>query len=380
MPIGAGRAARSHPSSNDYCVVRPDVMVLLCRAGAEGCRTRSAISRGQTREPPVRGHGPPTARARRPLSGRRPEPRPTHPSPCAGGRSRHPADQEKLVLRSRTAALFTAAATLAFGAVALTVQPEPAAAHGTPMRSGQPDLPVLAGRPQPHRRDQAEQPGLRRRVAQSGTTPLYNWFGVLRSDAGGRTVGFIPDGQLCSGGNARVRRIRPGPHRLAADPPDVRRASRLQVQQLGPPPRHVLLLRHEGQLEPDPAAGLERPGGAVPHGDQPAAARRRRAPTTATTTSAATCRRVSPAGTSSTPAGSARTARRTSSAAPTSSSTAATARSPASAPAAHAPPTTTPAADHAPRRPRPPRRRPPPRRPTRPPRRCRLATAWRSTG
>ncbi|MEU7829345.1 MULTISPECIES: lytic polysaccharide monooxygenase [unclassified Nonomuraea] len=37
-------------------------------------------------------------------------------------------------------------------------------------------------------------------VAQSGATPLYNWFAVLRSDAGGRTSGFIPDGQLCSGG------------------------------------------------------------------------------------------------------------------------------------------------------------------------------------
>ena len=31
-------------------------------------------------------------------------------------------------------------------------------------------------------------------------TPLYNWFAVLRSDAGGRTTGFIPDGELCSGG------------------------------------------------------------------------------------------------------------------------------------------------------------------------------------
>ncbi|MBO4208170.1 lytic polysaccharide monooxygenase [Micromonospora echinofusca] len=38
-------------------------------------------------------------------------------------------------------------------------------------------------------------------VAQSGANSLYNWFSVLRSDAGGRTVGFIPDGQLCSGGN-----------------------------------------------------------------------------------------------------------------------------------------------------------------------------------
>jgi chitin-binding protein len=38
-------------------------------------------------------------------------------------------------------------------------------------------------------------------VATSGTNSLYNWFSVLRSDANGRTTGFIPDGQLCSGGN-----------------------------------------------------------------------------------------------------------------------------------------------------------------------------------
>jgi chitin-binding protein len=38
-------------------------------------------------------------------------------------------------------------------------------------------------------------------VNQGGANPLYNWFGVLRSDAAGRTTGFVPDGQLCSGGN-----------------------------------------------------------------------------------------------------------------------------------------------------------------------------------
>jgi chitin-binding protein len=38
-------------------------------------------------------------------------------------------------------------------------------------------------------------------VAVSGVNSLYNWFGVLRSDGAGRTKGFIPDGQLCSGGN-----------------------------------------------------------------------------------------------------------------------------------------------------------------------------------
>ena len=46
-------------------------------------------------------------------------------------------------------------------------------------------------------------------ISQAGTTPLYNWFAVLRSDAGGRTVGFIPDGQLCSGGTGGPYDFRP---------------------------------------------------------------------------------------------------------------------------------------------------------------------------
>lgn len=37
-------------------------------------------------------------------------------------------------------------------------------------------------------------------VAAGGTQPLYDWFGVLRSDGQGRTRGYIPDGRLCSGG------------------------------------------------------------------------------------------------------------------------------------------------------------------------------------
>jgi predicted carbohydrate-binding protein with CBM5 and CBM33 domain len=37
-------------------------------------------------------------------------------------------------------------------------------------------------------------------VAAGGTQPLYDWYGVLRSDGAGRTRGFIPDGQICSGG------------------------------------------------------------------------------------------------------------------------------------------------------------------------------------
>ncbi|GAA3512387.1 chitin-binding protein [Streptosporangium album] len=44
-------------------------------------------------------------------------------------------------------------------------------------------------------------PACQAAVDQSGANSLYNWFSVLRSDGAGRTSGFIPDGQACSGGN-----------------------------------------------------------------------------------------------------------------------------------------------------------------------------------
>jgi chitin-binding protein len=40
-------------------------------------------------------------------------------------------------------------------------------------------------------------------VASGGTQPLYDWFGVLRSDGAGRTTGFINDGEICGGGTAK---------------------------------------------------------------------------------------------------------------------------------------------------------------------------------
>ncbi|MFE4599700.1 lytic polysaccharide monooxygenase [Kitasatospora indigofera] len=44
-------------------------------------------------------------------------------------------------------------------------------------------------------------PACQAAVAQSGTTPLYNWFAVLDSNANGRGQGYVPDGTLCSAGN-----------------------------------------------------------------------------------------------------------------------------------------------------------------------------------
>ncbi|MEU4339165.1 lytic polysaccharide monooxygenase [Micromonospora lupini] len=103
--------------------------------------------------------------------------------------------------RSRTAAVLTAALTFALGAVALASSPQPAAAHGAAMTPGSrtylcwQDGLSQTGEIRPNN------PACSAAVAQSGTNSLYNWFSVLRSDAGGRTTGFIPDGQLCSGGN-----------------------------------------------------------------------------------------------------------------------------------------------------------------------------------
>ncbi|MFI7275584.1 lytic polysaccharide monooxygenase [Streptomyces sp. NPDC049879] len=45
-----------------------------------------------------------------------------------------------------------------------------------------------------------QNPACRAALNKSGANGFYNWFAVLRSDGGGRTQGFVPDGKLCSGG------------------------------------------------------------------------------------------------------------------------------------------------------------------------------------
>jgi chitin-binding protein len=44
-----------------------------------------------------------------------------------------------------------------------------------------------------------QNPACQSAIAQSGPTPLFNWFAVGNRTAGGGTVGVIPDGKLCSG-------------------------------------------------------------------------------------------------------------------------------------------------------------------------------------
>ena len=96
----------------------------------------------------------------------------------------------------RSAAL-AATAALALIITALVI---PAQAHGVTMFPGSRTFLCWQDGLRENGQIQSYNPACAAAVAQSGTTPLYNWFAVLRSDGAGRTSGFIPDGQLCSGG------------------------------------------------------------------------------------------------------------------------------------------------------------------------------------
>ncbi|WP_305783980.1 lytic polysaccharide monooxygenase auxiliary activity family 9 protein [Symbioplanes lichenis] len=93
-----------------------------------------------------------------------------------------------------------ASAILAATAGVVVLTSGPAEAHGAMMVPGSrtylcwKDSVGATGQVQP------KNPACAAAIAQSGPSSMYNWFAVLRSDGAGRTSGFIPDGQPCSGG------------------------------------------------------------------------------------------------------------------------------------------------------------------------------------
>ncbi|MEO3818753.1 lytic polysaccharide monooxygenase [Plantactinospora sp. B24E8] len=91
-------------------------------------------------------------------------------------------------------------AALAAGVITV-VNSAPASAHGAAMTPGSRTFLCWRDGLSPTGQIIPNNPACSAAVAQSGANTLYNWFSVLRSDAGGRTTGFVPDGQLCSGGN-----------------------------------------------------------------------------------------------------------------------------------------------------------------------------------
>lgn len=92
------------------------------------------------------------------------------------------------------------AATLLASGLAVAIAPSAAQAHGVTMFPGSRTFLCWQDGLRENGQIIAYNPACAAAIAQSGTTPLYNWFAVLRSDGGGRTTGFIPDGQICSGG------------------------------------------------------------------------------------------------------------------------------------------------------------------------------------
>ncbi|MGW4804791.1 lytic polysaccharide monooxygenase [Kitasatospora sp. NPDC004272] len=103
--------------------------------------------------------------------------------------------------RRKTSSILAAVATAVATLCALLIGQPPAQAHGVAMVPGSrtylcyQDGLTGTGSLNP------TNPACQAAVAQGGTTPLYNWFAVLDSNAGGRGQGYVPDGTLCSAGN-----------------------------------------------------------------------------------------------------------------------------------------------------------------------------------
>ena len=102
-------------------------------------------------------------------------------------------------LRRRVGA-YVAASILAVGLVTV-ISPPGAEAHGAMMKPGSRTYLCWQDGIDSTGQIIPQNSACRAATAISGTNVLYNWFSVLRSDGAGRMEGFIPDGQLCSGGN-----------------------------------------------------------------------------------------------------------------------------------------------------------------------------------
>lgn len=119
------------------------------------------------------------------------------------------------------AAIFTALAVVAAG-MTTTLLTQGAYAHGAMQSPATRTYACYVDGLTSSHEIKPKNPACAEAVAVGGTQPLYDWYGVLRSDGAGRTRGFIPDGQICSGGNPKyaaydapradwpVTRVQPG--------------------------------------------------------------------------------------------------------------------------------------------------------------------------
>ena len=107
----------------------------------------------------------------------------------------------KIVSRSMIYATMTA---LSLGAL-VSIVPQAANAHGAAMVPASRTYACYKDGLTPQGNIVNKNAGCVAAANVGGVSPLYNWFSVLRSDGAGRMQGFVPDGQLCSGGNSTFR-------------------------------------------------------------------------------------------------------------------------------------------------------------------------------
>ncbi|MFG2041148.1 lytic polysaccharide monooxygenase [Dactylosporangium sp. NPDC048998] len=105
----------------------------------------------------------------------------------------------RFVRRALWPSVVTAAALVA----AVLVAPGSAHAHGVALVPGSRTYLCYVDGLQANGQIIPTNPACADAVAQGGQQPLYDWFGVLRSDANGRTTGYIPDGQICGAGTTK---------------------------------------------------------------------------------------------------------------------------------------------------------------------------------
>lgn len=102
------------------------------------------------------------------------------------------------MLTMRKVAAAVAVTVIAVG-VGLIAHPTPVSAHGAQIFPGSRQYFCWLDGLRENGEIIPANPACADAVAQSGTTPLYNWFGNLHPSAAGRTTGFIPDGRICDG-------------------------------------------------------------------------------------------------------------------------------------------------------------------------------------
>jgi len=81
------------------------------------------------------------------------------------------------------------------------ISPTPSSAHGVAMTPGSRTYLCYKNGLQSGGDLNPSNAACKAAVQSAGTTPLYNWFAVLDSNAGGRGAGYVPDGTICSAGN-----------------------------------------------------------------------------------------------------------------------------------------------------------------------------------